>query len=745
MSTRNQDSHTSANPNRQRSARSSARNGIPGACKALVPKVPNWTRVFACVAAMVACLTMPAGLVPGDSMRTALWGVAILVSAVGWGALFARYLYGDETQVDWGLEAALGMAAFLALGGLLAALSLVSVTTSYIAVTSGVVLFAFRLRFRLRVGVESVPANLDSQNGVHPGKSSTLGLTAITILYGFGTIHYLGSAAAWPANIVDDFQAYFSFPKQLLATGTLEEPFSSRRIDTYGGQSYLQAIVLAFSTTSRIGVFDNGICVLVLIGLVVGWVRERPHLPLTVALPALFGLLLSPYPHFNHNAASEFSGAVFFLAMFRVFERPRRSGEGGWADALALALVASAACTMRQTNFAAAALIPLLYYGIRIVSEGDLRWRWAREAMLAAIFSVILLLPWMALAYRACGTPIYPLILGSGAKDYVDLGPISLTDRLRYFFSAGLYQGRIPGLLLTLAAGFLVARRTNLSLRASLIGTALATILLFYVLAPADDVDGTDRYAFSYLLAYFLAVSLVTAGHLVNATAQCTRSNVALTLIISAVGLQLIQGSLPLGFSAFPNPEAFISTVTGRSESDRAGDAVYETAQRAVPEGATLLVMLDQPFRLDFKRNRILLWDQPGAVSPAPHLPIGENADALAKYLLDQGIRYVAYCDGPSPEHMPDPSALYRIGGGVRYVAYCDGASPPYSHSLENFLLSPPPPRNGKSVAAPMRNIARFYTAIFADLQALTVTRRQLFVDRGIHVLDLGAPAAAHL
>ena len=103
------------------------------------------TQVLVSVAALAVCLAVPSGLVHDDYLRTVLWGGAILVSAVGWGAIVARRLYGDDdARVGWGLEAALGMAVHLALGGLLAMFSLVSVTTSYIAVTLGVALFARR-------------------------------------------------------------------------------------------------------------------------------------------------------------------------------------------------------------------------------------------------------------------------------------------------------------------------------------------------------------------------------------------------------------------------------------------------------------------------------------------------------------------------------------------------------------------------------------------------------------------------
>ena len=693
------------------------------------------------VVALAVCVAVPTGLVHDDYLRTVLWGAAILASAVGWGAVIARRLYGDDARVGWGLEAALGMAVYLALGGLLAMLSLVSVTTCYIAVSLGVARFAFEA-WR-RVDAEVAPAGSEPRKGTgtHPG---IVGVTVVILFFGVALFHYFGWAAERYANIDDDFQAYFSFPKQLLATGTLVEPFSSRRIDSYGGQSYLQALVLAFSTVSRIGLLDYGICALVLAGLVVGWVREHPRFPLAVAVPALLGLFTLHYFYgLGYNTASEFSGAVFFFAIFRVLDRPRRAGESAWANALALALVASGACTLRPTNFAAAVLIPAAYYGLRMAREGDARRRWAQEAALAAFFSLALLVPWMVLAYRSCGTPLYPLILGNGAKDYISFEPISAVEKARYFVMASLYPGRLPGLLLALAAGLFVPSRASLSLRASLAGTAVAAIMLFNALAPADSVDSTDRYLFPFGLAYLLAVSLVAAAALANRAMTPVRSATAVTLVVGALVLQLFQGRNTLALSYFADLYAIDTALAGPPLSHLdPGGGVYAALQRAVPDHATLLVMLDQPFRLDFRRNRILTWDQPGAVSPPPHLPIGQGPDALARYLLGQGVRYVAYCDGPAPEFMDDP-VVVRLSQGIRYVAYCDGGpSAEYKNSLEHFLRNPASPRDGKSDAW-ARNLARLYVDIVANLQKLTATRKQVYTDKGIYVLDLATPAAA--
>ena len=65
--------------------------------------------------------------------------------------------------------------------------------------------------------------------------------------------------------------------------------------------------------------------------------------------------------------------------------------------------------------------------------------------------------------------------------------------------------------------------------------------------------------------------------------------------------------------------------------------------QAAIPSGARVLAMIERPYLLDFARNRIDHWDQAGAASPPPGLPLRAGSDAVASYLVQQGIRYVAF------------------------------------------------------------------------------------------------------
>jgi hypothetical protein len=72
--------------------------------------------------------------------------------------------------------------------------------------------------------------------------------------------------------------------------------------------------------------------------------------------------------------------------------------------------------------------------------------------------------------------------------------------------------------------------------------------------------------------------------------------------------------------------------------------------QDAIPAGTALLARVARVYQLDFTRNNILLIDWPGAAGPAPGLrcrgTVADTAEQMARYLLDQGVRYVAYSYG---------------------------------------------------------------------------------------------------
>ena len=79
-------------------------------------------------------------------LSAALWGLLLLGSFVAWGQVF-QHVAGDRRRLGWAFDGALGMAATLAVFGVLACVRLVSVPVILIWAGAGPLLEAwFRLR-----------------------------------------------------------------------------------------------------------------------------------------------------------------------------------------------------------------------------------------------------------------------------------------------------------------------------------------------------------------------------------------------------------------------------------------------------------------------------------------------------------------------------------------------------------------------------------------------------------------------
>jgi len=137
-------------------------------------------------------------------------------------------------------------------------------------------------------------------------------------------------------------------------------------------------------------------------------------------------------------------------------------------------------------------------------------------------------------------------------------------------------------------------------------------------------------------------------------------------------------------------------------------DEAYRALQDSVPAGARMLAMVDEPFWFDFRRNPIDIVDLPGAVSPAPGMPLDDD-EKLATYLHGRGYRYVAFVRPASSK------SLYRRTHWARELASPD--APIWKQS------------------------APFYLNIFDRWDGLATSRTHTYDDGQIVALDLESRA----
>ena len=343
------------------------------------------------------------------------WGICLLLSFVGWGTALNRLLFPKE-PVDWGLRGAWGLALAVCIGG---SLNLVGAISRGVILTWTIAGLAFWLFEIVSKVVNSGKPWRASLLGSTHGR--TLGLAGI-VVWCLAALHYAGwvftpvqtedsyftspqESSAIVFNIHDDFHAYFVFPQKMIATGSLgEEPFSERRLNALGGQSFLQTFVLAVLSEENLHLLEPGVALVLVLGLLLGYLAERGIHPRNGVF-VLLTFLLAPLPYMNISALV--TGMVLFIALFRTLVSTKLIAAGELRHAAVAALCAAAICSLKSSLLPVGAfLLGFGYLSLLITARFDRRL--IRGAAVALALTVLFVLPWMLAMYDAFGTPLYP-------------------------------------------------------------------------------------------------------------------------------------------------------------------------------------------------------------------------------------------------------------------------------------------------------------------------------------------------
>jgi len=627
-------------------------------------------------------------------------GLLILASWAGWGQFVRRWLEPKRAMEnrEWGLAAALGLAMFLVMSGPLLMLSIFSHTFLALFLLTGLVLLAGH--FRLTQG------KMESWE-----EPPTKGLKVVFIgLLWFVGLSYAGAVAAHWFNPYDDLAAYFSLTKMLLDTGTLFDPFSFRLLGALGGQTAIDALVVAFLPWKYLHLPDSGIALLIVLGLTQEMVRGGDKRAWTARLLLLALAVTFPAPRIN--TASMLTGTVLFMALFRSFDLIATHRVVGMKAALLVGGVTAAAATLRAHNIFVIAVLGAGFTAWRFWEERSARREIIRETLLMVVVIIVLLTPWWVVAYRSSGSFLYPMFRGTHRPDFETFtSHLSLPATLRFIGSFLVSYDYLP---LFFPLCLLKAGRERRSLLVC--GAALFLISLALI---AQLTFGLPRDINRYLAPMGLAFGLYTAGvaaRQLTAAATGDRPPFDAWRIKLAV-MMAVLALLPQGFDflvrSIINADHIAWAVDARHQfwiqpvgaltTVEAGRE-YEEAFRQIPPGGRTLIALDYPFLLDYRTHQIFSVDVAGAASPTPGLPYFHGATPVKDYLLAQGIRYIA--------QVPfDRSELL------------------HSRKTQNLNLAQPIPA--------YRYYATFEIDFFNNVDELAKTNRILYDAPTIRVIDL--------
>ena len=612
-------------------------------------------------ACIVACFAVPMlPRLPRDEIvRTTTWSLAALASFAGWGGLVARFCWPNQ-RTSLALLGALGASLLCAIGGPLAAASLLSkwFFLAFVALGAGLLVRECLLHGEEMARWLSVRFRAAR---LHPA-IAVVGL----FIAGGVVVQYLGGASDISSNPYDDDVSYYPFAKQLLQRGTLLDPFSFRRMSTLGGQALHQALLLTRVGILHLNTFDRSMCFLLAVGLLASH-RIGPSRRRVPVLARFLGVLfLIGLPNLSINSASHYSGLALFLALFQILELLPPEPANTILDAarrlLPFALVGAALCTLRQNYQATVGLFVVFTYAsvwLKLRHRIALR-RIAIEPLVYVGLIGVLVLPWLVLLYRSNDTLLFPLMRGTFRAD------VAVTSRwmtpgklLRFFAECWFKPDPVRTLPLFAFVGLLLPDDNP---RRPLASQWLAMIFSLGMLCYAfslSDAGNLARYFYGFATASALLTWHAAAAKLGGrANGAATSLRGAAPAMIAAVALVLpLQSESKLALKMLDARVRDTEEMLRRSVPPQPEPPVaraYHHLQEAVPAGDPILVMLDQPYLLDFARNPILNLDMEGLASPHPGIPCFRGSEPVADYLLAHGIRYVMFV---FPEHS---TYLYR-------------------------------------------------------------------------------------
>ena len=574
------------------------------------------------------------------------WGLFVLAGLIGWGGLLV-HLLSIRREVRWGERAAWGTALSVTVGAVLNLNAWISRGTIIAFLGLGAALYLAQL-WRRRNSVNSFVLKQIRSPVEQPLVfviALLLGMmTGIRYAASVHGIYHPGAVTAVNFNPHDDFYAYFVFPEKMLQTGALgPDPFSETRlISSSGGQAFLQTFVLAALHDRNLHLLDGGIALFVVLGLLIGILREL-DVRWEAAAAVIFVFLWIPPP--VANIAALLTSLALFLSVHRVLAHPEETRWHWFPRATLVALLSATACSLKATLIPVCVCFVAFSYLLAIVGTAQKK-ELIREALGVALLFVIFMASWSLSLYQSSGTLLYPL-LGKGfhgSRYGTYLLPTSgLSPRaIAGIILANLTDASTVVLVLLGSFYFLTGQWGHEPRRATL-SLVVAAILGKLFLTVATGGEASYRYAYPFVLAAILVLLAEFAR--VSWTGQ-SKARPAPTYLIVAI----LAGGLLIGASWDDARRTYLEelhslpgAVSDTSLVQPGERDAYRRLQASIPAGQWFLERLDKPFLLDFERNRVLIADWPGGSSPPPGMPFSRGGEALGHYLLAKSIRYVAY------------------------------------------------------------------------------------------------------
>ncbi len=501
------------------------------------------------------------------------------VMCCGWGWAFERMLR-RQLQLS-PITIALGMAAVILIGGILN-LARLAYPAALAAVAAIGVLLAITA-FTQNLNINRPPL-----------------LVAILI----AAILIFTVATQLPPSIYnfhDDYQKYFAYPVRMVETGTVfGSPLSAMGIQTLGAQAFLDGFVVGFFPIVYINGVDAVFGLFLCLMLATRFTKNRAMMLLSVASVVVIN------PQYV-NISTLFCGSALIMAAVEL------------GDAPSLGLLYAALIAMKP--------VYMVFIAIHLLSIALTQGKWLRT-IYAGLWTGLFLSPWILVHlphYLAALHIHHPAPTAvSGAIDTTSFHPFSF-KAIPYGSTAANYTLLVIAFAL---CGAMFSRRSRKLATCCLSGVA-AFLVSIYVLGPV-------QYGYQHGLRYSVPI-LIGLAPAIFGLAASAAARPWIPMLLAAIPLGAFGPSFTsrMATELRTHSAASFAWLTHDPEYVTYNERILQGPERRfvrdlqqrVPAGETILVWINTPFYLDYRRNPIIDIDTAGVAVPWAALP-------RARYLI---------------------------------------------------------------------------------------------------------------
>jgi hypothetical protein len=441
-------------------------------------------------------------------------------------------------------------------------------------------------------------------------------------------------------NWHDDFEKYFAHPARMLQTGTLfGSPLSTLGSSTLGGQAVLHGIVLNHFPIFYINGVDAVFGLLLCLLLAVSMVPLRAiFLPISlISLHIVFFI----DPQYVNVSALYIGSALMMASILLSADIQEHEGKkvGNLPPPILTGLIYAALIALKSTFV----VFPLFHLSSSIIALKlfgvDFR-RLFRWSLSTVGLTFLFLLPWFLLYFphymhaTAVQSPCSTTIAPEKYPNLLSFTPLFYgTSFAQYTFIGIAIIFSVLGIVLRNRGENIHSRRVVLAGLAASGFTIVAAYLLIIYLSPLLSGYSTGlRYTIPFLIAGApIILSLVYLWAIMDKSFGFKLSFAATALLLGA--LILVNFSKSLTDRIHQAREsgsilAFSSLVTNReyiryNEEVIHGDTKLRiaAAQKQIPQNQAAVVLINEPFYLDYKRNVIFDVDPAGTANPWAYMP----------------------------------------------------------------------------------------------------------------------------